>query len=90
MKNARLLIAVVAFCFSAFGVRASMPVNPDRPYSDPTCSYAIERLKEAVAGSPLQSSKEQQRTVQYAIEQVERACLEDAGRTDDLPKPQRK
>ncbi|QUS56287.1 hypothetical protein [Pseudovibrio brasiliensis] len=90
MKNTRLFFAIVVFCFSVFGAKASMPVNPDRPYSETTCSYAIERLKEAVAGSPLQSRKEQQRTVQYATEQVERACLEDAGRTDKPPKPQRK
>ncbi|SDR10543.1 hypothetical protein [Pseudovibrio sp. Tun.PSC04-5.I4] len=90
MKNTIKFASVVVSCLCAFEATATMPVNPNRPYTETTCQYAKERLKEAVVGSPLLNSKEQRQTVQDAIRQVERACLEEAGRTDTTPETQRK
>lgn len=85
----RLAATAVAFalCLSFEQAWARMPVNPDRPYLAHTCRDAIERLKEAVKGNPLQSEAEKAATIQRAIRQIEITCLTQAPSKPDQVGP---
>lgn len=51
-----------------------MPVNPDRPLARPSCAEALERLREARAGSPLLGAAENRAALRRARRVARRLC----------------
>lgn len=55
----------------------ALPPNPQRPFTARTCEEALQRYREAEAGSPLISAIENAEVLAAARAQVRRLCKQD-------------
>ena len=71
-------VAVIAFVFGwAPNIGIALPVDPQRPFEVTNCAAAVDRLKEALIGSPLISPEENVEVVATARDWADQLCRPD-------------